>query len=80
MTDPIPQSLALPERRFLLVERLGKITKISNQSDFDVFISIKPVKPKRKIIDFLLVKNGCHIIDESEIDLTQIYISFTSIK
>ncbi len=64
--------------QIIMIETIKHITKITNKSNLDVVISIKPVKPKRKYIDILLVKKGEFLIDENEIDLSQISISFTN--
>lgn len=61
---------------YLLIEKSGYITKITNESELDVIVSIKPIKPKRKYVDMLLVPRGQFLVHEVEIDLSRISISF----
>lgn len=62
--------------QIIMIETLKHITKITNKSNLDMILSIKPVKPKRKYIDILLVKKCEFLIYENEIDLSKISISF----
>lgn len=58
------------------IQYLGHCTQIVNDSEFDIIISIKPRKPKRKIIDYRCVQKGTQVIFEEKIDLKDIYLSF----
>jgi hypothetical protein len=61
---------------FLTILKKDHTCKIINHSNFDILLSIKPKKPKRKIIDFFLVKRNSYIILEDDLDFSKIYISF----
>lgn len=53
------------------------LTKITNSTPYDCFIQIPPKYPKRKVVDFYLIKNETYLfIDNSPIDLTEIRIIF----
>ena len=58
------------------IKQIKHITEFVNDSDFDVMISWKPVKPKRKVTDELLVQKKSRLIIEIPIDLKKIYLSF----
>lgn len=51
--------------------------KIENHTNNNLVLSIKPIKPKRKYTDFLIVKcNSFIILDNMEIDLKQVIFYF----
>jgi len=62
------------------IELIYDFLKISNGSDYDVMVSIKPIKPKRKFTDILLVPKGTFLVHElrdgKDIDLSKLSISF----
>lgn len=58
------------------IDKLKHITKITNGSQYDILISIKPTKPKRRFIDIALVAKGTFVIYEETLDLSKISISF----
>jgi len=66
-----------PHETFL-IERFNGITKITNRTDLDSVISIKPIKPKRKFNDILVIKRGSYIMLETSLDLAKVAISFVS--
>ena len=51
-------------------------TRITNETDFDMFLNIRPEPPKRKIESFLIIPAGTYHITESNISYEHIYISF----
>ncbi len=58
------------------IEKMDNITKFINHSDYKIFLSLRPVKPKRKYYDFLLIHPNSFMIIEYELDFTQISIHF----
>ena len=52
------------------------LTKIVNQSKYRIFISIIPIRPKRKYEEFLLIQRGGFIVFEADIDLTKVSFRF----
>ncbi len=46
-----------PELMFK-VEQIGVSTKITNNSNYDLWISMEPVKPQRKRIDICIIPPG----------------------
>lgn len=66
-------------RAAFYIEHIGDCTKFTNDSEFDVIISAKPRKPKRKIIDYRVVQRGTYLLVEETIDLKNVYISFLTI-
>ena len=57
------------------VEQMGNLIKITNNSKYDLFISLLPIKPKRKHLDIFIVKSGGHIIHDlpnNTFDLTKV--------
>lgn len=62
------------------ISRKGGVVKFTNSSDKTMWVSIKPVKPKRKINDILFISPYSFVIHDSaekDLDLTKIYISFS---
>lgn len=53
-----------------------KCTKIKNDTDFDCFIRINPIPPKRKFTDIFVIKKGTIFIFEYVLDLSKISIYF----
>lgn len=58
----------------LKIFKVGELVKFENHSEFNVFVGLIPVKPKRKMIDVMIIPKGNFLIDESGIDLTKIYV------
>lgn len=53
------------------------ITKFKNDTPYKCFIQIRPIPPKRKHAEFLLMQSECYKVLESQpIDLTRISIIF----
>jgi len=50
--------------------------KISNHTNLNLILSIKPIKPKRKIINIDIIFPGFFSIIEEEMDLKNLYFSF----
>ena len=65
---------------FLTIDTMEFVTKIMNHSDFNIKLSFKPERPKRKIIDFMIIPAHSFRIDESHLDFSKIYISFEEVK
>lgn len=70
----------MDNERFLLIRRDQEGFKIINQSGYDVIISTKPIKPKRKITDLFFIADGCWLFYEQDFDLSKIYVSFQEKK
>lgn len=57
------------------------ITKITNDSDHDLFICVKPTPPARKIKDSRLVKaNEFVLFDGFKLDMEKVYFKYESTK
>lgn len=55
------------------VNQEGAITKFVNNSDMDLWVSLVPIKPKRRYSDICVVPSGeFRIYDHSPIDLTKV--------
>ena len=52
------------------------LTKISNLSNHDIEIYVRPVKPKRKIMQIFIIKARSFTIYEYAIDLSQLLIGY----
>ena len=65
---------------FLTILKKDHVCKIINHSDFNIKISFKPVKPKRKIIESILIVKKSYYLCEYDLDFSQIYISFEGNK
>lgn len=63
-------------KELLKIERIDHVTKITNNSGYDLLISWKPIFPKRKYRSFYLVAKDCYVIIEWELDLSTISITF----
>jgi len=62
-------------KKLLIIEEHVDCTTIINRSGFNVFVSIKPKKPKRKHVGFSVVESGYfNILDK--LDLSHISITF----
>lgn len=64
----------------LKIEKVRECVKITNNSPFDLIISEKPIPPKRKYINRVLIKTKQCIIFDHPIDLTTISFSFVEYK
>lgn len=60
----------------LVVEQIGKATKFTNNSEFDIMISILPIPPKRKILDKDIIPYKTFLILDGNIDLSNVCLSF----
>lgn len=58
--------------RMFQVEQIGNVTKITNDTEYVLLISIRPIPPKRKYVDVRLIPPGQFIILEAEIDLSTV--------
>lgn len=58
------------------INQIGHTTEFTNMSQFTAIISIKPVKPSRKVWDIFLVKKGSSLLTEHPVKIEDIYISF----
>lgn len=74
MTDK-PYGLIIEKSTTMTINGKG-ITKITNKTDLNAFVKLKPVYPKRKVTDFCLIKPDHFAVFEQDIDFTKIYISF----
>ena len=63
----------------LIFEKIGTITKIRNESEFDVHIRNCAVKPKRKDTHIILLKAGECWTCEFQLDLNKISFRFISL-
>ena len=59
---------------FVVFQR-ERLTEFENKTDLNLLISIKPIKPKRKYDDLLVVPPRSFKIIEDRLDLTK--LSFT---
>jgi hypothetical protein len=62
------------ESEILKIEKIGHVTKITNNSPFDLIVSETPIPPKRKYVDRILIKKGYSLT--FEIDLTLLSFKF----
>lgn len=51
-------------------------TLISNKSKFTIFLSLIPIKPKRKTFLIYVIEPNCFKIFDEVIDITKYYIRF----
>lgn len=58
------------------INQIGHVTEFTNRSQFTAVISMKPVKPKRRVLDVFVVKEGSSLITEHPVKIEDIYISF----
>ncbi len=58
------------------ISKFGILTEFLNNSEKLMIVHIKPKKPKTKVISRLVVPPGARLLDEYNLDLTKIYISF----
>jgi hypothetical protein len=59
------------------IEHDAYVTQISNDSSYDCIIQLRPIPPKRKYTNILLVKNETFLIlDQAKLDLKDISITF----
>jgi hypothetical protein len=61
---------------YISIDKFQHITRIANNSEYDILVSIKPIKPKRKYTDIALVAKGTFAIYEKSMDLSRLSISF----
>ena len=62
------------------IEQSPRHTVITNNSKFNLWMSISPIKPKRKYTEFKVVAPGQFVIFEEYLDLTSINFSLKPIK
>ena len=58
------------------VEQNENLTIFTNNSSYDLWISLKPIKPKRKYHDIMVVAAGQFVIyDHTDLDLSKVSFS-----
>ncbi len=70
----------MTEDQCFAIQVVGEVTKFTNNTPYTVWVSVKPVPPKRKIIHQRVVKSGDFVFFDNpdfKVDLTRLYISFT---
>ncbi len=62
------------------IEKKDTHTIITNNSKFNLWVSLIPIKPKRKYVDIRVVGPGHFVIYEDEMDMTSLSFSLKSIN
>lgn len=60
----------------IVLESGNGVIRITNNSNMDMIVSLKPIPPKRKYLDVDIIKKGTSLIQDGTLRLERIAISF----